>query len=323
MRAHLIRVVVAVLILSLGFGALQAAVVAQPPVGVAEEQLDGLTLDATGSGPRNIVFARLTVDPGQTVSLPPATGKSVHFLVYGTWSVRLSHKVAISGAATPASKNAQAEIDGTPVDLGTETDVSEGSHLIVPPQTAIEIRNTGPDPAVSLAAIVTEHIAVSTERGVVWRPLGDPVAVPEEPIRVDLTRIVVQPGATTDPESTGKVEVIDIVAGPVVLVINPGHVRITRANGAQETIRASWEDPAATPDAEAAKEAEEEGGPGLIAPPPGTPVPGTAIGLNEGDAAVLAAGGTRVLRASGNAPAVVVVMGICVLKGGSGTCGGT
>ena len=323
MRTYLIRVAVAMLTLVLGLDPLQATVVAQAPGGSAEEQLDDITFDNAGSGPGNVMFARLTVNPGQTVSLPPVTGTSVHFLVYGTWSVQLTEKAATKGAVTPAPLAAQARIDGTPVSPGTEAEVTEGSHLIVPPQTALEIRNTGPEPAVSLAAIVAKDIAVPTKGGVVWLPIGDPVAVPAGPIRIDLTRIVVQPGAGTDPETTDKVEVLDIVAGPVVLVINPGHVRITRANGAQETIRASWEDPAATPDAAAAEEANEEGGPGLIAPPPGTPIPGTAIGLNEGDAAVLAAGGTRVLRASGNAPAVVVVMGICVPKGGSGTCGGT
>ncbi|MEA2514638.1 MAG: acid phosphatase type 7, partial [Thermomicrobiales bacterium] len=280
--------------------------------GVSAESLSIANLDVPTSGPGSIGFARTTLEPGGTVRLDATTGPSLHFVTEGTWTVRPAGDGAVS-PATPASA------DGAPLEPDGEVVLDPGGRLLLPAGASVEVDNVGDVPAVSLSAEVTERMVAPDGNGVEWRPFGDPVAVPAGAMQVELTRLTLGRGATAAPHNTEGPELLDVRAGPVLLVLNPGQVRISRAEGGEENLSAGYDDPSITPEPDSAEgDDHEDGGMGADSAPPGTPLPGTAIGLRSGDAALLATGGTRVLRASDDAPAVILVVAV-VPAGTAGT----
>lgn len=307
MRTLLIRIAAALLMLSITGGGLRVAGAVSSTGDVSEEDLGTVMLNGMPEGPSNIVFARMTVPSGATATLAPVGGSSVHLLVSGSWSFQLTQA---PGTVVPA---ATGTMDGTPAGVPAGDTLAAGSYLVVSPQTGLEVRNTGAGPAVSLVVSVAEEMNGPMEQGVTWQPIGDPVAVPEGPIQVDLTRVELPPETTTDQRQVAGPEMIDVVSGPVTVVLNPGQLRISRATGEQETLRAGFEDPLASPDPFLETD-EEEGGIGMTELQPGTPIPGTGSGMDSGDGAVLKAGGGRVFRSAEDAPAVIILVEVQVTE---------
>ena len=279
--------------------------------GVSQERLGDVTLGKV-TEPSELVFGRLTLYPGKSMRVPAVSGSSVHLLVSGTWTVRMSFAPlgpTPVGHVTRSDSRTEAAVDGTPVDGGSSVTVGAGSDVLVPEQTVLEVRNTADVPAVSLAVSLGGALLPAHDNGVQWWPIGDPLVVPAGEVRVELNRLTIAPGGSVARDDTGTIEWVDVSSGRVLLVVNPGQVRITRADGGQESIRGGYEDPSATPrDAD-----EDEGGPGLVSATPGTSIAGTVTSLNIGDGAVITAGGSRALRASRDASAVVLLIGIRVV----------
>ena len=312
MGTLLVRIAIALLMLSSAMGGLQVAGAESRTNGVSEETQTSFVVDGVEGGPSSVVFSRLTIAPGAAARIASVSGESVYFLQSGSWSVRLT---AAPPIATPsvAATSVPGSVDGTPIGVGTEETLSAGSHLIVPPQMELQIGNMGKSPAASLVVSVSEHVEGPSGAGVTWQPLADPVSLPEGPIQVDLTHITLDPGTTSKAHRAEGPELLEVVAGPVAVILNPGQLRISRTSGEQETLRAGYEDPMASPDPFLETDGEE-GGLGMTTLPPGTPLPGTVAGLNTGDAAVLKAGGSRVLRSGDESPAEIVVVGLRVTE---------
>jgi hypothetical protein len=129
------------------------------------------------------------------------------------------------------------------------------------------------------------------------------------PIRIEISRVLLEPGAIVAQREAAGPELMSVESGSVAVVLNPGHLHVTRAGGNQEFVEAGAFDPAAQPtldpnDPEDAEEIEAR------EMHPGAEIPGTAVGLADGDTGLLEMGGNRILQGTSDQPAAVVVVAI-------------
>ena len=275
MRTLAIRIAASFLALLVTLGGSPWAT-AQEAAGVTEERIGAATLDIPADGPASVVLARLALAPGGAATVPAGDGPSAHFLLDGVWEVT---------GATQA-----------------------GDLFTVPAGTAAEIRNPGDNPTVVLSAVVAASASGLVSASVPWTPLGEPVPMPPGAAGVTLTRMALDVQAASPSRQIAGPEVYDVREGPVVVNLNPGSAHVLRASGDQEVIQGSYVDPNATPFPE---EEEDEGHQPPANPAPGLEMlPGTSIGLDAGDVAVVDPGASRVVQAMYDAPGVVMILAV-------------
>lgn len=283
------------LLAGLGTAPFAAAQSTPGPVATPEAVLSA-ALAPLGPGAHVAVFSRASLDPGATLALGATAGPAFTLVTSGSTSV-----TAQSGGVRVASAAASSEISA-----GASAPLAAGALLLLDAGSTVSVSNGGDAPAQLLSAVVLPAAGSASATPAAAKPLfTDPVALPGSAVQVVISRLVLPAGAGTDAQSTSRPQLLAFQSGAAVVSLNPGKLRVLRADGTLEYIAGEAIDAAALPtldanDSEDRETIEAQGGSTIQT------LHAAQVGLGPGDAGLLEAGSAWTVRNPGSIPTEIL-----------------
>ena len=263
------------------------------PQPAAPETLFSAALAPLGSGEHVAVFSRATVDPGKTLALGATAGPALAFVASGSATVT---------AQTTGARVASAAASST-VGQGSSAPLDAGALLLLDTNATVNLANAGSAPIQLLNAVFLPAPSNSASATPSANPsFTDPVALSTSAIQIVVARVALTAGATTTDQATGAPTLVAAESGAVTLTLNPGRLRVLRADGNVEFVAGPAIDPAAVPtlnanDPEDREVIEEQGGNTTRV------VHGAQVSLGAGDVGLVEPGGSWTATNEVSAPA--------------------
>jgi hypothetical protein len=273
-----------------------AAAQSTPGAAATPEAVLSAALAPLGPGAHVAVYSRASLAPGASLALGATAGPAFTLVMSGSASV-----TAQSSGARVVSAGA-----GGDVPAGASAPLDAGALLLLDMGASVTLANAGDAPAQIISAVVLPAAEPASATPAAAKPLfTDPVALPGNAIQVVVSRLTLPAGAGTDAQSADGPRVLAIQSGTVVVSLNPGKLRVLRANGSLEYIAGEAIDVAALPtlnanDSEDRETIEAQGGSTIQT------LHAAQVGLAEGDAGLLEAGGAWTARNPGSSPAEIL-----------------
>ena len=282
------------------------------PTDAARARFTG-TLPALPSGPVPVVLSAFALPVGARLMLPAGPGPVLLSVEVGAVRARVGGSTALLGA-TP-------EAVAPPFQVAQVGDTAgQGSGLVAPAGAAIELANVGSAPATGTLVAFGTMTDVASDDAAVHRIAGGQLDPPPAgPLRAEVTRWSLAPGAIMPAHVVAYPELLATAAGTVAVALHPGEAVIRRGYGGEERVSGEPGDPLESRPGEDEGH-EHEGESADSAQPAGPPMlRGSVLALAAGDAAGLRPGSTRTLQGIGPAEAVVWVVALVPAGAASGT----
>lgn len=273
----------------------QPAATATP---IPASPLFSAALAPLGPGPHVVAFSRAALAPGQTLALGATAGPALAFIAAG--SATLTAQTAGVRAVTASSAAALAP--------GAATNATAETLLLLDAGAAVNLAGSGAAPVELLNAVVlpAPHASAATPSGA--NPaFTDPVALPMGALQVVVAHSTLPAGATVAAESSSGPALVAAERGAVAITLNPGRLRLLRADGGVEFVAGAKIDPAAVPTLNANDPEDKE----IIEAQHGNTtrkLVGAQVNLSAGDAGLIEPGGSLMVANESTDPAEIVTL---------------
>ena len=286
-----------------GFVLAPLTVAAQPagtatPQPAAPETLFSAVLSPLGSGAHVAVFSRAMIDPGKTLALGATAGPALAFVASG--SATVTAQTAGARVSSSASSAAVAPGASAPLDAG--------ALLLLDTGASVNLANGGSAPVQLLNAVFLPAPGAASATPASAKPaFTDPLPLPSSAIQIVVSRLDLAAGTATGAQSANGPQLVAVQNGAAVVELNPGRLRVMRADGTLEFISGEEINPATLPtldanDSEDREAIEAQGGSTIQT------LHGAQVGLGAGDAGLLEAGATWMAQNPAGSPAEAIVI---------------
>jgi hypothetical protein len=279
-----------------------APALAQPaatPSPLPASPLFSTALAPLGPGPHVVVFSRAALAPGQTLALGATVGPALAFIANG--SATLTAQTAGVRAVSASASAALAP--------GAVTSATAETLLLLDVGATVNLAGSGTAPVQLLNAVVSPAPQPAATPSGANPAFTEPVALPSGALQVDVVHLTLPAGATAAVQSSDGPVLVAVEHGAVTVTLNPGRLRLLRADGSVEFIAGAKIDPAAVPTLNANDPEDKE----IIEAQHGDTtrkMVGAQISLSAGDAGLIEPDGSLSVANGGAVPAEIVTLGL-------------
>lgn len=281
-----------------------------PTAGIVTTMRISAPVEFGAQAARSVSFSRQAIGSGETVNIDGGTDSTAVVFGQGSWSVTPNGPVALYSPSgdSPAAPVAQ-----------MSTSASAGDLAVISANISLTVKNTGTLGAEVVVATFQANVPAATATPVVGTPkFADPRPLPQGPLAVTVSLVAIGANQALPTSTLAGPKFIEVQTGAVVIVLNPGQVRVQRDVGGEEFVQTGFFDAAAQPtldpnDSEQKEEIEAR------AASSATPMIGSKIGLGAGDAGLIDGGSVETIRGSADEPAVVLMLDIAATSAGTST----